>query len=94
MMQIALLVVAIVEDIVSGDLDESARKLFAVLFSDCSEKDSGGVRPIAIGDVFYRLACHYVSIWFNHLRRLFSSLFSLLSLVAAAREPSIFCRHH
>ena len=52
--------VALVEDIVNGDLDDSARKLLLSSSLIASEKDSGGVRPIAIGEVFYRLACHYV----------------------------------
>ena len=52
--------VALVEDIVNGDLDDGARKLLLSSSLIASEKDSGGVRPIAIGDVFYRLACHYV----------------------------------
>ena len=84
--------VTLVEDIVNGDLDESARKLLLSSSLIASEKDSGGVRPIAIGDVFYRLACHYVL----HLVQpmLFSNLFSLLSLTVVARELSIFCRRH
>ena len=48
------------EDIINGDLDESARKFLLSSSLIASEKDSGGFRPIAIGDVFYRLACHYV----------------------------------
>ena len=52
--------VALVEDIINGDLDDSARKYLLSSSLIASEKDSGGFRPIAIGDVFYRLACHYV----------------------------------
>ena len=52
--------VGIVEDIVNGDFDDSARDLLLTSSLIASQKDSGGLRPIAIGEVFYRLACHYV----------------------------------
>ena len=93
-MQIVLLCVTLVEDIVNGDLDESARKLLLSSSLIASEKDSGGVRPIAIGDVFYLWPVIMFFTWFNQWRRLFSNLFSLLSLMVVARELSIFCRRH
>ena len=46
-----------------------------------SKKDSGGFRPIAIGEVFYRLACHYV------LHLVQSSVPALLEPIQLAQSP-------
>ena len=86
--------VALVEDIINGDLDDSARKYLLSSSLIASEKDSGGFRPIAIGDVFYRLACHYV------LQLVQPSAAALLEPIQLAQSrvvvsgPSIFCRRH
>jgi hypothetical protein len=53
-------IVAIVEDIVNGDFSEDVRVLLLSSSLIASEKEAGGLRSIAIGEIFYRLACHYV----------------------------------
>ncbi len=74
-------IVAIVEDIVNGDFSEDARVLLLSSTLIASEKESGGLRPIAIGEVFYRLACHYV------LRMVRPIVPSLLEPIQLAHSP-------
>src|ERR1700734_2964527 len=66
--------VALVEDIINGDLDDSARKFLLSSSLIASEKDSGGFRPIAIGDVFTVWPVIMSSNWSSLLRRLCSNL--------------------
>ena len=53
-------IVALVEDIINGLLDDRARSVLLASTLIATEKEAGGVRPIAIGEVFYRVACQYV----------------------------------
>ena len=50
---------AIVRDILSGSLPESCRPLLVSSVLIAVVKDSGGKRPIAMGECFYKLACLY-----------------------------------
>ena len=49
----------LVPDIASSTLPDSVRSLFLSSFLVAVEKESGGKRPIAMGETFYKLACLY-----------------------------------
>jgi hypothetical protein len=70
-----------VEDIVNGDFSEDVRVLLLSSSLIASEKEAGGLRPIAIGEIFYRLACHYV------LRMVRPVVSSILEPIQLAHSP-------
>ena len=51
----------LISDIINGNFNEQAREyiLAARLIGLC--KPSGGIRPIAIGELFFRLAARYMN---------------------------------
>jgi hypothetical protein len=50
---------ALVRDICTGTLPDSCRSLFVSSILIAVDKESGGKRPIAMGECFYKLACLY-----------------------------------
>ena len=51
---------ALIRDICTGTIPDSCRSLFVSSILIAVDKDSGGKRPIAMGECFYKLACLYI----------------------------------
>ena len=50
----------LVRDIISGTLPDSCRTLLLSSILIAADKDNGGIRPIAMGEAFYKIASLYV----------------------------------
>ena len=50
----------LIKDIINGSLTGAARELLVSSTLIATKKSSGGFRPVAMGESFYKLACLYI----------------------------------